>query len=91
MSNVLKLKEIATLKTGPFGTQFKASEYVDEGIPVINGKNCYLTDDYNEFVNCILKLEDSDIRNEFKESSYRIIKEQYSLEALTKNRMQLYK
>ena len=39
MSNVLKLKEIATLKTGPFGTQFKASEYVDEGIPVINVKN----------------------------------------------------
>ena len=62
-----------------------------EGIPVINGKNCFLTDDCNEFVNCILKLEDNNIRNEFKESSYRIIKEKYSLEALTKNRMQLYK
>ena len=62
-----------------------------EGIPVINGKNCFLTDDYNEFANSILKLEDNNIRNEFKESSYRIIKEQYSLEALTNNRMQLYK
>ena len=39
MSNICKLKEIAVLKTGPFGTQFKASEYVDEGIPVINVKN----------------------------------------------------
>ena len=39
MSRICKLKEIAILKTGPFGTQFKASEYVDEGIPVINVKN----------------------------------------------------
>lgn len=39
MSNICKLKEIAVLKTGPFGTQLKASEYVDEGIPVINVKN----------------------------------------------------
>jgi len=39
MSRTCKLKEIAILKTGPFGTQFKASEYVAEGIPVINVKN----------------------------------------------------
>lgn len=39
MSKVRKLKEIAVLKTGPFGTQFKASEYVASGIPVINVKN----------------------------------------------------
>ena len=35
----LKLKEISELKTGPFGTQFSAKEYVSEGIPVINVKN----------------------------------------------------
>ena len=39
MSNTRALKEFSTLKTGPFGTQFKASEYVAEGIPVINVKN----------------------------------------------------
>ncbi len=27
------------LQTGPFGTQLKASEYIDEGIPVINVRN----------------------------------------------------
>ena len=29
----------ASLQTGPFGTQLKASEYVDKGIPVINVRN----------------------------------------------------
>ena len=29
----------ASLQTGPFGTQFKASEYVESGIPMINVKN----------------------------------------------------
>jgi type I restriction enzyme S subunit len=35
----VKLREISELKTGPFGTQFSANEYVSEGIPVINVKN----------------------------------------------------
>ncbi len=34
-----KLGDIASLKTGPFGTQLSASEYVESGIPVINVKN----------------------------------------------------
>jgi SWI2/SNF2 ATPase/Type I restriction modification DNA specificity domain len=29
----------ASLQTGPFGTQLKASEYVESGIPIINVKN----------------------------------------------------
>jgi len=29
----------AELKTGPFGTQLHASDYVDKGIPVINVRN----------------------------------------------------
>ena len=36
---IAKLNDIGELKTGPFGTQFSASEYVSEGIPVINVKN----------------------------------------------------
>ena len=36
---IVKLRDISELKTGPFGTQFSASEYVAEGIPVINVKN----------------------------------------------------
>jgi type I restriction enzyme S subunit len=29
----------AEVKTGPFGTQLKASDYVEEGTPVINVRN----------------------------------------------------
>lgn len=36
---VNRLKYAAVVKTGPFGTQLSASEYSDEGIPVINVKN----------------------------------------------------
>ena len=35
----VKLGELMDFQTGPFGTQFSASEYVKEGIPVINVKN----------------------------------------------------
>jgi type I restriction enzyme, S subunit len=35
----LEVKGFASLQTGPFGTQLKASEYADEGIPVINVRN----------------------------------------------------
>ena len=41
---VIKIAELvenkeADLQTGPFGTQLKASDYVDEGIPLINVRN----------------------------------------------------
>ena len=39
MNKVVKIGDIASLKTGPFGTQFSAKEYTSEGIPVINVKN----------------------------------------------------
>jgi type I restriction enzyme S subunit len=41
MLRVLELvsKGEAELKTGPFGTQLKASDYTETGIPVINVRN----------------------------------------------------
>lgn len=37
--NKVRLGSIASLKTGPFGTQFSAKEYTETGVPVINVKN----------------------------------------------------
>lgn len=39
MIKEVKLGDIAELKTGPFGTQLHANEYVSDGIPVINVRN----------------------------------------------------
>ena len=39
MGERISLGSIAELKTGPFGTQLHANEYVAEGIPVINVRN----------------------------------------------------
>lgn len=38
IGDLIKQKK-AHSQTGPFGTQLKASDYVDEGIPVINVRN----------------------------------------------------
>lgn len=34
-----RLRYVSSVKTGPFGTQLSADEYVDEGVPIINVKN----------------------------------------------------
>lgn len=39
MIKKIKLGNISELKTGPFGTQLHANEYVSDGIPVINVRN----------------------------------------------------
>lgn len=39
MNRKVKLGEIASFQTGPFGTQLKASEYSKKGTPIINVKN----------------------------------------------------
>ena len=38
MSDMVKNNDV-TIKTGPFGTQLKASEYIDSGTPVLNVRN----------------------------------------------------
>ena len=53
IGDLIKQKK-AHSQTGPFGTQLKASEYVDEGIPVINVRNIGMGDirpDNLEFLN----------------------------------------
>ncbi len=59
---VIKIAELvksgeASLQTGPFGTQLKASDYVEHGVPVINVRNIGFGDirqDNLEFLNEIM-------------------------------------
>jgi type I restriction enzyme, S subunit len=53
IGDLLKNRKIS-LQTGPFGTQLKASEYVKQGIPVINVRNIgfrVIREDNLEYVN----------------------------------------
>lgn len=59
----VKLGDIAVLKTGPFGTQFSAKEYVESGIPVINVKNI----GYGEINNAELDFIDEATRKRLSE------------------------
>jgi type I restriction enzyme S subunit len=36
---LVRLRDVAALQTGPFGSQLHAHEYVDDGVPVINPAN----------------------------------------------------
>ena len=58
-----KLSEMSTIKTGPFGTQLSAKEYVKAGVPVINVKNIgnnSIIEDNLDYVsaNTALRLQD---------------------------------
>jgi type I restriction enzyme S subunit len=62
---------VADIQTGPFGTQLKASEYIEQGVPVINVRNIgyselrpekieFISDSKSEKLS-VHKLEKSDI------------------------------
>lgn len=68
MNNIVTLGSIATLKTGPFGTQFSASEYTDSGIPVINVRNI----GYGEIVTNELEYVSEQTRTRLSEHTLRV-------------------
>ncbi len=61
-----------------------------EGLPLVNGKDCYIDDTAEGFVDSILSLKDEQVRKEFIESSQRKILQHYTLSALTENRRKVY-
>ncbi len=61
-----------------------------EGIPVVDNRDCFLTDDPEEFVNSIIKLQNCDLRQQFVKNAYQMVVSNYSLDALRKNRLEIY-
>ncbi len=78
------------LEAASKGIPFVSTKVGAEGIPVINREHCFIADNVNEFVDDILKLQDSELRRFFVKNSYNLIKEKYSLQALRKNRIEIY-
>lgn len=78
------------LEAASMGIPFVSTTVGAEGIPVKDGHECFLTDDPNMFVEDILKLQDKVLKMQFIQNANRMVKQQYSAEALRRNRLEIY-
>lgn len=78
------------LEACSMGIPFVSTTVGAEGIPVEDGKHCYLTDDTEQFVSDILKLNNLKHQCLFASNAYKMLKNNYSLNALAKNRRDIY-
>ena len=81
----MKILEAASL-----GVPFVSTSVGAEGLPFENGKNCFLSDTPDAFVESILKLKDQSLRMDFAQKANELVKEKYSVAALRKNRLYIY-
>lgn len=81
----MKILEAASL-----GVPFVSTRVGCEGLPFENGRDCFIADSPDDFVDDIKKLSDSDVRQSFAKNAYELVKEAYSVSALEKNRMDVY-
>ena len=78
------------LEASSLGIPFVSTTVGAEGIPVENGKDCFITDDPNEFVKDIIKLQDQELQKRFITNANRIVCENFSIESLRRNRTKIY-
>lgn len=81
----MKILEAASL-----GIPFVSTTVGVEGLPFESGRDCLKGDTPEEFVNAILKMRDKSLRVEFAAKANAMVKEKYSMEALRKNRLEIY-
>ena len=79
------------LEASSIGVPFVSTVVGAEGIPVMDGTDCFITDDPNTFVDDILKLQNKHLRISFIKNSNEMVKKYYSLESLRINRLDIYK
>lgn len=72
------------------GVPFVSTSVGAEGIPVTSGENCFIADAPAAFVDGILKLQNPDLRRLFAMNANKMVREHYSLEALRRNRLEIY-
>lgn len=82
----MKILEAASMKVPVVTTSVGC-----EGLPVKNGQSCVLADTPDEFINGILSLANNEFRNNIIQEANRVIGEHYSIEALTQNRVNIYR
>lgn len=78
------------LEAGLIGAPVVTTSVGVEGIPLVNGENCFIADKPEDFEKGILALSDQTLRERFIRSTQQIIADRYSQQALIKNRAELY-
>lgn len=78
------------LEAGMIGVPIVTTSVGVEGIPLVNGENCFIGDTPEAFVQGILSLSDQKLRVQFIRSAQHIIEVNYSQHALNENRKVLY-
>ena len=73
------------------GIPFVSTSTGAEGIPVENGKNCFIADNPDLFVEDIIKLQDQELQKQFIFNANKMVKENYSLESLRTSRIGIYR
>ncbi len=78
------------LEASSIGVPFVSTTVGSEGIPVVDGENCYLADTPEMFADKIRCLQDERIQSKFVNNAHTMIMKYYSKEALRKNRLEIY-
>lgn len=81
----MKIQEAAQI-----GIPFITTTVGVEGLPFKSGKDCFITDKEDCFVDCILKLQDIHLQQLFAESANTLVKYHFSLENLQNDRYRIY-
>ena len=78
------------LEAASMGVPFVTTSVGVEGIPVENGVHCYVADTTDDFMNAVLQLKDAEVRNRFAINANRLVAERFTLDALRRNRLDIY-
>ena len=78
------------LEACSLGVPFISTSIGVEGIPVVDGENCFIADTIDQFVDKLFRLNDSCIQKKFVKNAHAMVKRLYSEVALHENRMGIY-
>lgn len=78
------------LEASTRGIPFVSTSVGAEGIPVKDGVHCFIADKPEDFVRGILRLRNVSLQAQFVRQSRQMVMENFSLEALRTNRLNIY-
>lgn len=78
------------LEAARFGVPVVATPVGAEGLPLVDGEHAFIAAAADDFIKDIIALQEESLRRKFVENTRKAIENQYSFEALKRNRVALY-